>query len=121
MSFNGPCVCETCEKELPFAGPHVQQGGVATCSGPYLFTTAEIRLGPDGYSLVTIVPGIAGRITQARRVQGLNKKQLAELAGLTPSYVTHLELGTRSNPSHECIQKLAHALHITMDYLKDGK
>src|SRR5437764_1219060 len=48
-----------------------------------------------------------------RRGVGLSQAQLAQRAGLHRTYVSDLERGAR-NPSIESIEKLAHALHLSV-------
>ncbi len=47
-----------------------------------------------------------------RKKSGYSKKELANLAGIAESYVSHLTLGSRENPSPETIAKLASALKL---------
>ena len=52
-------------------------------------------------------------IKRRRRGVGLSQAQLAQRAGLHRTYVSDLERGAR-NPSIESIEKLAHALHLSV-------
>jgi transcriptional regulator with XRE-family HTH domain len=47
----------------------------------------------------------------ARAIAGLQQKEVAELAGLTPSYVSLIEMGKRS-PSQKTVEKLSRALKL---------
>jgi WD40 repeat protein/transcriptional regulator with XRE-family HTH domain len=47
-----------------------------------------------------------------RKKKGYSKKELAYYAELAESYVSHLTLGTRKNPSLEVVTKLADALQL---------
>lgn len=52
-------------------------------------------------------------ITTVRNRRGLSKRKLSALAGIAPSYVTHLEAGTKI-PSLLTLESLARALDIPM-------
>jgi transcriptional regulator with XRE-family HTH domain len=41
---------------------------------------------------------------------GLSIYRIAELSGLTPSYISNLENDNRTNPSREAMQKISDAL-----------
>lgn len=41
---------------------------------------------------------------------GLSIYKIAELSGLTPSYISNLENDNRTNPSKEAMQKISNAL-----------
>ena len=58
----------------------------------------------------------AERLKSARESRKLNQGQLAKLAGLQPSAVSHFETGTRK-PSFDNLRRLADALAVTTDYL----
>src|SRR5690242_2740596 len=47
-----------------------------------------------------------------RKGRGLAKQDLAERAGLTASYISHLTRGSRTTPSQETVVKLAEALKL---------
>jgi transcriptional regulator with XRE-family HTH domain len=49
----------------------------------------------------------------ARRVPGLRREELAELAGVSLTYYTRLEQGLASNPSTQVLDALARALRLT--------
>ena len=56
------------------------------------------------------------RLKSARSLRGLNQSDLASIAGLPPSSVSHFESGSRK-PSFENLKRLATALNVTTDYL----
>lgn len=51
----------------------------------------------------------------ARRVPGLRREELAQLAGVSPTYYTRLEQGVSSNASEAVIDSIARALGLTED------
>src|SRR5215831_2113711 len=51
-------------------------------------------------------------LEEFRQRKGITKQNLATLAELTPSYVSHLTKGTRKNPSRETVAKLALSLKL---------
>lgn len=50
-----------------------------------------------------------------RRVPGLRREELAQLAGVSPTYYTRLEQGLGSGASDSVLDALAHALNLTDD------
>lgn len=56
------------------------------------------------------------RLKSARDLRELSQTQLAALAELPPSSVSHFEAGARK-PSFENLKRLATALNVTTDYL----
>lgn len=55
-------------------------------------------------------------LRRLREDKGLSQQELADLAGIQASAVSHFELGRRL-PSFENIRRLADALKVTSDYL----
>jgi transcriptional regulator with XRE-family HTH domain len=55
-------------------------------------------------------------LRKMREDKGLSQQDLAELAGVQASAISHFELGRRL-PSFENIRRLADALNVTSDYL----
>lgn len=51
----------------------------------------------------------------ARRVPGLRREELAQLAGVSATYYTRLEQGQSTNASEAVIDAIARALHLTDD------
>ncbi len=51
----------------------------------------------------------------ARRVPGLRREELAQLAGVSPTYYTRLEQGQSTNASESVIEALARALQLADD------
>ncbi|TWG21359.1 helix-turn-helix transcriptional regulator [Actinoplanes teichomyceticus] len=64
------------------------------------------RLRPDDVGLVSHGP---------RRVPGLRREELAQLAGVSPIYYTRLEQGQSTNASESVIDAIARALALTDD------
>lgn len=60
------------------------------------------------------------RIRRARRMLDLTQEQLAEMAGVSTSFVGHIERGTRV-PSAETLYKLCRAVEITMEHAITGE
>ena len=59
---------------------------------------------------------IGTRVREIREFRRLTGKELADLAGISPSELTNIERGKRS-PGFDMIEKLAGALEVTLDYL----
>jgi transcriptional regulator with XRE-family HTH domain len=55
---------------------------------------------------------LGARIRRRRKVLGLTAKELARLAGVSPSYVSQLEHGTQDRPSLDVLSTLASALGV---------
>lgn len=56
------------------------------------------------------------KLLDAYRIsRNINKKQLADLAGLTPPYISLLSKGTRNAPSMEAVLALAKALRLNVE------
>lgn len=62
---------------------------------------------------------VAGRIRFAREKTGITTRELAELAGMSPSHPSLLEMGKRS-PSGETAVLLAQVFGVTTDWLLRG-
>ena len=62
---------------------------------------------------------IGKRISEFRRAKKLSQFQLAELAEVTDSYISHIETG-RKKPSLESLVRIASALGITLDRILLG-
>lgn len=50
-------------------------------------------------------------IKEIRISAGLSIVELAEKAGLSIGYISHLEIGSRKNPSYAAMNKIAKALN----------
>lgn len=57
------------------------------------------------------------RVREIRRVRGRSLRTVADLAGISPSYLSQLETGTRALDRHRLIVALADALAISPQYL----
>ncbi|MGA8115856.1 MAG: helix-turn-helix transcriptional regulator, partial [Actinocatenispora sp.] len=63
-----------------------------------------------------LTPEAAGIVSYgARRVPGLRREELAQLAGVSPTYYTRLEQGQSANASESVIDALARALNLDDD------
>lgn len=59
---------------------------------------------------------MGARIKQARKGQHLTQEQLAEMLNISPSFLGHVERGTRK-ASIETLYALCRALNVSADYL----
>ncbi|MBW4095413.1 MAG: helix-turn-helix domain-containing protein [Acidobacteria bacterium] len=63
-----------------------------------------------------LTPEDAGVVSYgARRVPGLRREELAQLAGVSATYYTRLEQGQSTNASESVIESLAQALSLSVD------
>lgn len=63
-----------------------------------------------------LTPEAAGIVSYGtRRVPGLRREELAQLAGVSPTYYTRLEQGQSANASESVIEALARALRLDDD------
>lgn len=53
------------------------------------------------------------RMKELRTVRKLSQEQLAEKAGISPKYMSRIEMGQHF-PSFDVIKKIANALHVEM-------
>lgn len=56
------------------------------------------------------------RIRKARRDQNLTQSELAELAGISPAFLGHIERGNR-RPAMDTLLSLSVALNLSIDYV----
>lgn len=63
---------------------------------------------------------MGNRIRQRRRWLDMTQEQLAEAAGVSTSFVGHIERGIRI-PSVETLWTICKALNISMDYIVAGE
>lgn len=54
------------------------------------------------------------KIAKLRKERGLTQEELANLTGVSVGYISHLENGTRRNPSVEVMNRFAIALNKTV-------
>jgi transcriptional regulator with XRE-family HTH domain len=90
---------------------HSQNGGRGELAD--FLRTRRGRVQPDDVGLVSHGP---------RRVPGLRREELAQLAGVSPIYYTRLEQGQSSNASEQVVEAIARALELSDDeraYLHD--
>ena len=59
---------------------------------------------------------IGNKIRQKRMQLGYSQEYLAELCGISASYIGHIERGTKKM-SISIAVSLAHVLHLSLDYL----
>lgn len=83
-------------------------------------TIDDLRIGEIGWASgdarrgAELPEGLGPSVRALRQRRGLNQKQLAAMAGLTPSSITRLEHGERG-ASQESINRLAAALAATTE------
>lgn len=59
---------------------------------------------------------VGAKIRTARRSSKITQEQLAEICGLSTSYIGHIERGSRI-PSLETLCKISSTLNISLDYM----
>ena len=63
---------------------------------------------------------IGKRIKEIRRQKSLTQEKLAEICGLSPSYISYIESAKKKKPSLESLVKLANNLGVTVDTFLNG-
>lgn len=63
--------------------------------------------------------GISKQINYYREKINMSKSELARQIGVSPSYITMLENGDKTNPSMEIILKISKALKVNVSELSD--
>jgi len=53
-------------------------------------------------------------LKELRKFKGISQQKLAEIAGISQSYIAYMELGDLKNPSQAIIKKLAQALEVSL-------
>ncbi|UYO93362.1 helix-turn-helix domain-containing protein [Pollutimonas sp. M17] len=61
------------------------------------------------------------RVREVRMRYGWTQKELALASGLTQSAIGNYESGQRTEPTSVALIKLAHALKVTPEWLRQGK
>ncbi|ARF58687.1 helix-turn-helix transcriptional regulator [Streptomyces gilvosporeus] len=94
--------------DTPGTAPGLPAPGIGTPAelGDFL-RTRRARLQPEDVGLVSY--GVR------RRVPGLRREELAQLAGVSAAYYTRLEQGQSHNASEGVLEALARALRLTAD------
>lgn len=54
------------------------------------------------------------RIREYREKRGLKLQELADKAGISAGYLSHLERGERDNPSTEVMESISAALNVSI-------
>jgi len=62
---------------------------------------------------ISNVSHFAQLVTQLRQGRGMSQGQLAQATRLSRTYIYHLEVGMRSNPSPHVVENIARALELT--------
>jgi transcriptional regulator with XRE-family HTH domain len=86
-------------------GVNATDGSAAGSLGEFL-RSRRSRLSPQDAGIVSY---------GARRVPGLRREELAQLAGVSATYYTRLEQGQSTNASESVIDAIARALHLDED------
>lgn len=60
------------------------------------------------------------RLKRARIARNMNQKALAHRCGLSPSWISHFEVGSR-RPSFDVLMKLIDGLRVCPRYLMDTR
>jgi len=60
---------------------------------------------------------IGNKIKEMRQAKGYSISELAKLADVSKSYLSHIERGLQSNPSLQFLHKIAKTLGTSLDYL----
>jgi len=63
------------------------------------------------------MPFRGDRLAGIREFKDLRRRQLAQLAGVDPASIQHLEEGRTRNPRWDTVDQLAEVLDVTNDYL----
>ncbi|MBM7869339.1 putative transcriptional regulator [Clostridium pascui] len=65
------------------------------------------------------------KIKEFRKIKDLSVYDLSDMTGLTPSYISNLENGNKTNPTKDAMEKIATALEQTVPEVfypdKEGK
>ncbi len=65
------------------------------------------------------------RLRELRESLQLNRRQLANEIGVSPAYITYLELGVKggqpTNPTNALVELICHKFGISYEWLKNGK
>lgn len=63
---------------------------------------------------------MGSRIAGRRVTEQWTQKELAELVGISPKYLSRVETGA-ANPSAEVIRRIAESLRSSLDYIVEGR
>lgn len=59
------------------------------------------------------------KLQAIRKEKKISQAQLAEMVGVSQSYISHLEIGIKTNPSLQVIRRIAKALAVRVADLMD--
>lgn len=62
---------------------------------------------------------IGRKIAKLRQARSLTQKELAEGAGISIHYLSRIEEGNRSSPHVKTLSRIAFALGVTLDELRE--
>lgn len=60
---------------------------------------------------------VGGRLKELRQEKGYSISELAELAGVSKSYLSYIERDIQKNPSLQFLQKISFTLDVDLEYL----
>lgn len=64
-----------------------------------------------------VVKGVGNKLKSKRKDLELSVYDLAEMTGLSPTYISNLENEQKTNPSKETMEKIADSLNSTVPEL----
>lgn len=64
---------------------------------------------------------LSERIKEERSKRGLSLDKLSKQSGVSKTYLSELESGSKTNPSVDVLLKIALSLNVPLDYLLHGK
>ena len=59
----------------------------------------------------------SNKIKQLREKQGLSQEKLARLSDVSNNTIINIEIGKQNNPTIDTLQKIAKALHVSIEDL----
>ncbi|WP_191556850.1 helix-turn-helix domain-containing protein [Metabacillus idriensis] len=62
---------------------------------------------------------VGDRLRELRQEKGYSISELAELAGVSKSYLSYIERNIQKNPSLQFLQKISMTLEVDLEYLVD--
>jgi transcriptional regulator with XRE-family HTH domain len=63
---------------------------------------------------------VSKRLLELRRILGIQQKDMAQAIGITPSYLSDIENGNKTNPGFAFLHKISVHYQVSLDYLVHG-
>jgi transcriptional regulator with XRE-family HTH domain len=63
---------------------------------------------------------VSKRLLELRRILGIQQKDMAQAIGITPSYLSDIENGNKTNPGFAFLHKISIHYQVSLDYLVHG-